>query len=218
VLAVTGVLLVGGAILFALFEWHQTLGGMSTWDRLVNSVFLSVTARTAGFNAVDYAETTPGGSFLTILLMSVGGSPGSTAGGLKTTTVALIGLIAWARLRGQRHVHLWGRTVPDDTVQRAVGLFVLAFGLVTAGIFLLVATHPGTRPESFLSLMFEAVSAVNTVGLSMNQTAELTPTGRGLIIVLMFVGRLGPLSFAAALAARRHSAPFRFAHEDVALG
>ncbi len=218
VLATTGVLIVGGAVLYAMLEWHQTLGGMSTWDRLSNAVFLSVTARTAGFNAVDYATVTSGAAFLTILLMSVGGSPGSTAGGLKTTTAALIGLLAWARLRGQDRVHLWGRSVPRDTVQRAVGVFVLAFGIVTAAIFVLSATEPHDAPESFLRIMFEAASAFNTVGLSMNHTGTLTVPGRWTIIVLMFVGRVGPLTFAAALAARRDATPFRFAHEDVALG
>ena len=211
-------LVVGGTVLYALLEWHQTLGGMSTWDRLANAVFLSITARTAGFNAVDYATVTTGAAFLTILLMSVGGSPGSTAGGLKTTTAALIGLLAWARLRGQDRVNLWGRSVPRDTVQRAVGVFVLAFGIVTAAIFVLSATEPHDAPESFLRVMFEAASAFNTVGLSMNHTGTLTTPGRWTIIVLMFVGRVGPLTFAAALAARRDATPFRFAHEDVALG
>lgn len=218
VLATTGVLLVGGTVLYALLEWHQTLGGMSTWDRFANAVFLSVTARTAGFNAVDYAATTAGAAFLTILLMSVGGSPGSTAGGLKTTTAALIGLLAWARLRGQDRVNLWGRSVPRDTVQRAVGVFVLAFGIVTAAIFVLSATESHAGPDAFLRIMFEAASAFNTVGLSMNHTGTLTTPGRWTIIVLMFVGRVGPLTFAAALAARRDVTPFRFAHEDVALG
>ncbi len=218
VLATTAVLLVGGTAMYALLEWHQTLGAMSTWDRLANAAFLSVTARTAGFNVVDYAATTAGASFLTILLMSVGGSPGSTAGGLKTTTVALIGLLAWARLRGQDQVHLWGRSVPRDTVQRAVGVFVLAFGIVTGAIFLLSATESHAGPDAFLRIMFEAASAFNTVGLSMNHTGTLTTAGRWTIIALMFVGRVGPLTFAAALAARRDAMPFRFAHEDVALG
>lgn len=218
VLGTSAVLVVGGAALYGVLEWEQTLGGMALADRLVNSVFLSVTARTAGFNAVDYGETTPGASFLTILLMSVGGSPGSTAGGLKTTTVALIGLIAWARLRGQETVHLWGRSVPAETSQRAVGVFVLAFGIVTAAIFVLSATEAHVGPDGFLRVMFEAASAFNTVGLSMNHTGTLSTAGRWTVIVLMFVGRIGPLTFAATLAARRDPTPFRFAHEDVAIG
>src|SRR5690606_12060303 len=104
-----------------------------------NGFFMSATARTAGFNSVDYATLTAESSFFTILLMMVGGSPGSTAGGLKTTTVALIGLLAWSRLRGRGVTSAWGRSIPEETVQRATGLFVVAFGVVTAAIFVLVA-------------------------------------------------------------------------------
>lgn len=218
VLVTTAVLIVGGTAGFALLEWRATLAGMPLADRIANSAFLSVTARTAGFNAVDYGVITPGAAFLTVLLMSVGGSPGSTAGGLKTTTVALIALLAWARLRGRERVNLWGRSVPEETVQRAVGVFVLAFGLVTASIFLLTATEASDGTDRFLHQMFEASSAFNTVGLSMNHTGSLSTAGRWTIIALMFVGRVGPLTFAAALARRRDTTPIRFAHEDVALG
>ncbi len=218
VLVTTAALVVGGALGFGVFEWHATLAGMPLGDRIANSFFLSVTARTAGFNTVDYGAVTPGAAFLTVLLMSVGGSPGSTAGGLKTTTVALIGLTAWARLRGREQVNLWGRSVPEETVQRAVGVFVLAFGLVTASILLLTATEASDGADRFLHQMFEAASAFNTVGLSMNHTGSLSTGGRWTIIALMFVGRVGPLTFAASLARRRDTTPIRFAHEDVALG
>src|SRR5690606_4631258 len=105
----------------------------------VNGLFMSVTARTAGFNTVDYGAAAANTNFLTIILMSIGGSPGSTAGGLKTTTIALIGLVAWARMRGRDRIDLWGRSVPEEVVQRAVGLFVVAFGFVTAAIFVLTS-------------------------------------------------------------------------------
>jgi trk system potassium uptake protein len=224
VLAVTAALLVGGAIAFATLEWWGTLARMPALDKGVNALFMSVTARTAGFNTVDYGATREASSFLTILLMSIGGSPGSTAGGLKTTTVAVIGLLAWSRFRGRTMTSIWHRTLPEETAQRAVGLFVLAFGLVTVAIFLLTWTEsPGAvaeRGSRFLSHMFEAVSAFNTVGLSQGVTGELSVAGRWLTIFLMFVGRVGLLAFAAAIALKEPamSSKVRFAYERVVIG
>ncbi|WP_218830492.1 TrkH family potassium uptake protein [Rubrivirga marina] len=225
VLATTALLAVGGGVLFTAFEWGRTFSELDPLDRAVNGLFLSVTARTAGFNAIDYAEAAPSTNFLTVLLMSVGGSPGSTAGGIKTTTAALLVLLAWARLRGRDHVAVWGRTVPEGTIQRAVGLFVVAFGVVTAAIFVLTwselawAEAQGATVEAeFLALMFEAASAFNTVGLSMGVTPDLSVVGRWTAIGLMFVGRVGPLAFAAALSRRRDPTAFRYASEDVGLG
>lgn len=223
VLATTAVLLVGGWILFTLFEWRVTLAGLPVWARPLNGLFMSVTARTAGFNTIDYGQAADSSNFLTILLMSIGGSPGSTAGGIKTTTVALIGLLAWARLQGLEMTSLWGRSVPEETVQRAVGLFVVAFGVVTVAIFAYTTTELGPISHGgsgFMLYMFEAVSAFNTVGLSMGVTAELSTPGRWLTIVLMYLGRVGPLTFAAAIALRGRSAVrgFRYAYEDVVVG
>lgn len=225
VLTTTAVLLAGGWITYLLFEWNVTLNDMPLPYKLTNGLFMSVTARTAGFNTVDYAQTTDSTNFLTILLMSIGGSPSSTAGGLKTTTFALIGLLAWSRMRGYRFTSFSGRSVPEETVQRATGLFVFAFGLVTAGIFFYTASeiawnaHAYTSGQ-FLQYMFEAASAFNTVGLSMGVTGETSGFGRVLTICLMFIGRVGPLTFAAALFRRqqRSSRAFRYAYEDVAIG
>lgn len=224
VLMTTAVLLVGGWAVFSALEWGNTLDGMPAWQRLANGLFMSVTARTAGFNTVDHASATDATNFVTILLMSIGGSPGSTAGGLKTTTVAVIALLALARLRGRQVTSVQGRTVPEETVQRAVGLFVVGFGVVTAAILLFAVLQlgPGSAggSESFLRWMFEAVSAFNTVGLSMGATGELTPVGKLLTIVLMYVGRIGPLTLATAIALDRPtlSGEFRYAYEDVIIG
>jgi trk system potassium uptake protein TrkH len=225
VLVTTAVLLLGGWLLYTLLEWRLTLAGMPAWARPFNSLFMSVTARTAGFNTVDYDSASGGTNFFTIILMSIGGSPGSTAGGLKTTTIALIGFLAWSRFRGSEITSIGGRSVPEETVQRAVGLFVVAFGAVTAAILAYVALEMGdvTHAESargFLSYMFEAASAFNTVGLSMGVTGELSPAGRWLTILLMFSGRVGPITFAAALTLSRPTArgEFRFAYEDVVVG
>lgn len=215
------VLLLGvGWILFACFEWNQSLRELPVIDRLSNAFFMSVTPRTAGFNTIDYADVSNSANFLTLLLMTIGGSPGSTAGGMKTTTFALLGLLAWSRLRSQASVNFSGRSIPDETIQRAVGLFVISSGAVLVGIFLLTSLGDYLDDRDvFLMQVFEVVSAFNTVGLSMGITGDLSVGSRWIIIILMFVGRIGPLALAAILRvqfARRGS--YRLAYEDVMVG
>jgi trk system potassium uptake protein TrkH len=222
VLVSTMIFLGVGWILFAGFEWSGVLGELGAGHRVTNAFFMSATARTAGFNSIDYAAAHDDTNFLTILLMSIGGSPGSTAGGMKTTTFALIGLLALARLRGQESVSAWGRTVPGETIQRAVGLFVLGFGVITLALFGYAHTELAAPPaggQPFLRHMFEAVSAFNTVGLSMGVTPGLSGAGRWMTLVLMFVGRVGPLVFASALARRvTRVEQIRYSKEDVVIG
>ena len=222
VLSTTTVLITIGAVLYAMLEWKGVLGGFTTLDKLGNALFMSITPRTAGFNAVEYEQCRASTNFLTILLMTVGGSPGSTAGGLKTTTFALIVLLAWNKYRGRSIVSLFGRTVPDDTIQRAVGLFVFVFALITLGAFALTITenNDGQQKEELLPYMFEAASAFNTVGLSMSVTPALSDKGKWLTIALMFLGRVGPMTFAAAIAMAGIPAHrrFRFAKEEVVIG
>ncbi len=224
VLYTSAILLAGGTVLFTTFEWNVSLSEMTWLDRVVNGFFMSVTARTAGFNTIDYNAAGNNTDFLTIILMSIGGSPGSTAGGLKTTTAALIGLVAWSRIRGQRNVSIRHRTIPEETISRAMGLFVIFFGIVTAGIFLFTSTEMGwagqTDNSSFLPFMFEAVSALNTVGLSMGVTADLSPAGRIVTIFLMFVGRVGPITVALGFvqSGKTKSARFKNSYEDVGIG
>lgn len=223
VLGTTAILILGGWVAFATLEWENTLAGMGLFDRLTNALFMSITPRTAGFNSVDYAVTSDGTDFVTILLMSIGGSPGSTAGGLKTTTVAAIGFLALARLRGGHRAHALSRTIPDETIQRAVGLFAVSFGIMTLGILLLTVTQEpaGTAAgPGFLHQMFEAVSAFSTVGLSMGATDDLDSAGKWIIILLMYVGRVGPLAIAAAISLSRPTVDrdFRYAYEDVLIG
>jgi trk system potassium uptake protein len=224
VLVVTAVLVLGAWPAMAVLEWANTLAGMPLPAKLVNALFLSVTPRTAGFNTIDYAEATDATNFFTIILMSIGGSPGSTAGGLKTTTFALLALLAWSRLRGMRWVTVGGRSVPDGTIQRAIGLFIVGFVVVTGAIMVLVAIQsPGPAVESgpaFITYMFEAVSAFNTVGLSMGVTPGLSTLGKWIVIVLMYLGRIGPLTLAAAIALQQRAATreLRYAYEDVVVG
>jgi len=224
VLVTTVLLIVGGWMMFTAVEWSNTLAGMAWSDRLINGLFASVTPRTAGFNTIDYAQVETETNVLTLMLMMVGGSPGSTAGGIKTTTFAILGLLAWSRLHGRPTTSISGRTIPEETVQKAMSLFIVASTLVTAGVFLFSVTEiPDTMIAAaapLLTYAFEAVSAFNTVGLSMGATDTLSGTGRIVTVILMFIGRVGTLTFVAAMARppKRITGGFRYAHEDVTIG
>jgi trk system potassium uptake protein TrkH len=152
--------------------------------------------------------------------MMIGGSPGSTAGGLKTTTIALLVLFAWSRLRSSPTCTFANRSIPEETIQRAAGLFAIGIGIVVTSTLLLTSINDlyGLR-RPFIANLFEVVSAFNTVGLSMGLTTELSNPARWLTILLMFAGRTGPLALAAALAVRMSSSgKFRLAYEDVVVG
>ncbi len=231
VLVTTVVLIILPWPVFAGLEWRNplTINHLLPIDKIINALFMCITPRSGGFHTLDYGGASIGSNFLTILLMAIGGSPGSTAGGLKTTTVALIGLLAWSRFRNRQIVTVASRSVPEETIQRAVGLFVVAFGLMTLCILLVavaetrrtMGTSAGPIAQlNFLEYMFEVVSAFNTVGLSMGVTADLGPFSKILMALMMFVGRVGPLVFAAALALPRDRGlrKFRYAYEDVVVG
>jgi trk system potassium uptake protein TrkH len=224
VLISTAIFLAAGMLLFLVFESDDQLRDLSWPSRVVNALFMSVTPRTAGFNTVDYDASTNPTLFLTLMLMIVGGSPGSTAGGLKTTTAALLGLALWGRLRGRRLVSVGGRTVPEETVQRASGLAAGGLAFLALAVFLLAMTElPAAETADrtqFLRLVFEAHSAFGTVGLSMGVTPALSTVGRLIVTCVMFVGRVGPLSIASAMAfaEARTKVKYRFPYEDVVIG
>src|SRR5690606_35242496 len=135
--AVTGFLLVTGTVAFTTLEWNGVLSSMGLLDKLTNGWFMAVTPRTAGYNAVSYAALRNDSVFLTIILMTIGGSPGSTAGGFKTTTLAILAALAFARLRARREVELHDRSIPHETIQRTVSLVLVGFLVVTFGVFAL---------------------------------------------------------------------------------
>jgi trk system potassium uptake protein TrkH len=221
-LGTTGILLIGGAVVFLLFEAPVALRDLGPVDRVANALFMAITPRTAGFNAVDYEHISDPSLALTVALMYVGGAAGSTAGGIKVTTAALLFLALWTRLRGRTQVAVGGRTVRDEAVGSAASLAVGAIGILATAIFLLlIVEHTAESADrtDLIKLVFEAHSAFGTVGLSMNRTPDLTPAGRVIITVLMFVGRVGPLGLAAAMATRGVGrATFRYAYDEVAVG
>jgi len=224
VLVATVGLLAVGAVHYAFFEWHHELAGLPTLHKVTNAAFMSVTARTAGFNTVDYARVTNPSLFMTVLLMLVGGSPGSTAGGLKTITVAVLLLALWGRVRGRTDVTAFGRSIPPETIARAAGIAIGSLFLVGAMVFLLMVTEASEVGYSdrahLIDVVFEAHSAFGTVGLSTGATSTITPGGRLVLVVLMFAGRVGPAALVAAMitAAGRRGAPYRLGREDVMIG
>lgn len=201
VLVSSAVLVVVGGVAYAALEWDQTLAGLSTGDRVLNAFFQSVSMRTAGFNSVDITTMRPATILLTIVLMFIGASPGGTGGGIKTTTVAVLGAAIPEIVGTRRGTTLFGRVVPTATLQRAASIAVVATLTMVLGLFVLL----GTEDAPFEVLAFETVSALGTVGLSLGITGTLTATGKLVIIATMFIGRVGPLTLALALGERSRS-------------
>lgn len=201
VLAVTGLLLAAGTVLIYLWERGNpaTLGSLPEGTRWLAAWFQSVTARTAGYNTVAISQLTQPSLFFLITLMLVGASPGGTGGGVKTTTFGVIALTVWSVVRGEREVVLAARRIRREALDRALAVTALALFWITSAILVLATVEA----KPFLSLAFETVSAFGTVGLSMGATSELTPLGKVVIAVTMFVGRLGPVTLAAAIARRQ---------------
>jgi len=217
VLIATGVFIVGGAGVILLLEWNQpgTLGGMSTGDKILNGFFQSVTLRTAGFASFDQAALTDAGKAVSILLMLVGGSSGSTAGGLKTVTVLVLGMYVWARVRGRDTVNVFRRSVPGNKVQDAMTLVTLVVGLAVFGAIFVCATSP----VSFLDSFFETASALATVGLTAGATSSLSTAAMYLIILFMYFGRVGILTISLGfLMGDKAESRFRYAQTNLLIG
>jgi trk system potassium uptake protein TrkH len=199
VLTVTGWLIAVGALLILLLEWSNTLAPLDAQGKLLGSYFTAVTPRTAGFNTLDTAGLRPATQFLIILLMFIGASPGSTGGGIKTTTFGLLVAAVWSQGRGHDEVVILGRRIPVEQVNRALAVAMVSAGLVAAVTLLLCLTEQA----EFLAVLFETASAFGTVGLSMGITPRLSTLGRALIILTMYTGRVGPLTLVFALAQSR---------------
>ncbi len=187
-------LIIAGAVMLMVFG--LTTGEKNAWEIVGNALFQSVTSRTAGFNTIDIGALPVASLFLLTTLMFVGGSPGSCAGGVKTTTVAVWLARIKSSLAGEKEVSILGRRLPDETVSRAGLLMGLAILWNIVGVIILSATEPGVNGAGLSQIVFEQVSAFGTVGLSTGITTSLSISGRLWIILTMFVGRLGPLTMA----------------------
>lgn len=215
-LAATGVLLVGGFAAVALLEWANpaTLGPLSVAEKSLASAFAAVQPRTAGFATLDVAAMRPETWLVTAMLMFVGGGSASTAGGIKVSTFALIALVIRAELRGQPDVTAFGRRLGSGVQRQAVALVTLALSAVVLGGLLIVARAPIPLDRA----LFESTSAFGTVGLSAGVTETLRAPERLFLVLLMFLGRLGPLTFGAALVLRRRDIRFRYPEERPIIG
>ena len=214
VLFMTGLLIFGGAILFLLIERNATGAGLSFGNQILAALFDSVTARTAGFNTVDTAALSDAGKLLTIALMFIGGSPGSTAGGVKTTTIMVLMLYSFSYMRKNRGTSVFGRSLEEDTLRKASAVFFTNL-MLALGVTIVISA---IQSLPMLDLMFETFSAIGTVGMSTGLTRELNDLSRVLIMFLMYCGRVGSLSFANALAGKRKTAPVRDAVEKITIG
>lgn len=192
VLVTTAVLIVGGAALILLLEWNNTatLGNMPWGQKILNAFFQSVTLRTAGFASIDQGALTDAGKAASTVLMLVGGSSGSTAGGLKTVTFMVLLLFIWARARGKGSVNVFRRSISTDKVMDAATIALIMIVLSFAGAVFISATSP----IGFMDALFEAVSALATVGLTTGVTTSLSIPAQFLIIIFMYFGRVGVLT------------------------
>lgn len=210
-------LLLIGTVAYLALEWGNpnTLGALEPWQRVHAAFFMSVTPRTAGFNTVDYSLVTHASTFVTLLLMFIGASPGSTGGGIKTTTffVLLLSTISFVRHGGEPSV--FGRRISLAVILKALAVTFLGVQLVGLAFTALSLTDPKLEP---VRLVFEVVSAFATVGLSMNLTPSLSESGRVIVMLLMFLGRVGVLTFALALTGRSEQRKLRYPSEDLSIG
>ncbi len=211
VLVTTASLIVAGTLLILILEWNHTLAGYSFGDKFLLSLFQSVTTRTAGFNTLDTGLMGVSATLIMLILMFIGGSPASTAGGIKTTTFAVLLRSITMTVRGYNRMEFYKRTVPNTIIFRAMSAILLAVSCISISTILLTIVED----HAFLDLLFEEVSAFATVGLSRGITGDLTSWGKGIIIVSMFVGRVGILTFMIAFATRVESHKYRYPEENI---
>lgn len=215
-LVTTAGLVVGGWILITAVEWGNkaTFGPLSAPGKILAGFFASVVPRTAGFNSIDYGDMHPEGILLTDMLMFTGGAPGSTAGGIKVTTLAVLTLMAIAEARGRVDVTAFRRRISGPAQRQALTVAFAGVNLVVLGaLALMVSSSFG-----FSETLFESISAFATVGLSTGITPHLSGVGDGILVALMYLGRVGPLTLAVALALREHGQRFRYPEERPLVG
>jgi len=211
----SGILLLAGTIIFFIIERNNTLSGKGFLDAAVVSFFQSVTTRTAGFNTVDIASLSKPVLLLFLILMFIGAGSGSTGGGMKVSTFALTLRSAISTIRGKEHVDFFKRNIPYDIVNKAYTILIYALSIIGISTFALTITEPDT---GFMKLVFEEVSAFATVGLSTGITPHLSDAGRIIIILSMFVGRIGILSIAMILSRKVISSKYQYAKSTIMVG
>lgn len=219
-LGVSLMLLILGTVILFVLENNRALAGLPFKNKICASFFQSTTARTAGFNTLDINNLSVASKLFMIFLMFIGASPGSTGGGIKTVTFGIVLASFWAVMRNRPSVSIFGRRLPAEVLKKALVIFGL--GLLWIFVFSLLLsvseTVAGHQPDIFMKVLFEVTSAFSTVGLSTGITPTLSTIGKILIIITMFVGRVGPLTLALAVALRQKKVFFRYPEEKVMVG
>lgn len=217
VLSATGILLLAGWVLTCILEWNnpETLGGLSLGEKLLAGFFQSITLRTAGFDALNQGGLTEGGKAVAMVFMLIGGSSGSTAGGLKTVTVLVLLLFVASRARGRSNVTVFHRTIPNSQVMNAMTISLIMIVLAMFGGIFICATSP----VGFTDALYESVSALGTVGLTAGATGLLSIPAKLLIIVFMYFGRVGVLTISLGfLVGDQAVERFRYAETSLLIG
>ena len=216
VIFISIVLIIFGMIVIFGFEFTnpETMGNLKFGDKILSSLFLSVTPRTAGFNTVPTGSLRTPTLFFIIILMFIGASPGSTGGGIKTTTFGVMGVTLWNLVIGKKDMEIFNRQLEKEVIYKAIAITMISSFLIILVTIILTITETGT----FLDILFETVSAFGTVGLSTGVTPTLSKIGRVLITFTMFAGRVGPLTFAVAFAEKERKGIYHYPTEDVMVG
>ncbi|MBB4930122.1 Trk-type K+ transport system membrane component [Lipingzhangella halophila] len=212
----TLLLYLGGSLVVIVLEWSNpaTLGSLSWPARLVDGIFHGVMPRSGGFNVLDVGTMDDSSLLVTIMLMFVGNGSAGTAGGIKVATLAVIFLVVWSEIRGHAGVHVFGRRLSSNAIREALSLMFLLMTVVVVSTVVLLAT----TPFKFTQVLFEVVSAAGVVGLSTGITPDLPPAAQVLLIVLMVAGRIGPITFASALALRERRRRYDLAESRPIIG
>jgi trk system potassium uptake protein TrkH len=200
---------------FLMIEWNQSLQGFSLKEKILASLFQVITPRTAGFNTIELGSLNPATVFLLISLMFIGASPGSTGGGVKTSTVGVIFAFIKSRIAARESINIFYRTLPLELVTRAFTVVVLSICVIFVSCAVLFLTQSGMSMEE---TFFEVFSAFGTVGLSLGKTAKLNAVGKVVIIFSMFIGRIGPLTLLYALSREKAFGKFEYVEESVMIG
>lgn len=216
VIIITSILVVLGTFVILFLEWGNpaTMQDMSIADKFRASLFAAVVPRTAGFNSIDVAAMYQTTVFLTIILMFIGGSPGSTAGGIKTSTIGVIFMATISIIKGERDIEIYKKRIPQETVLKSLAIVTVGMILIITVSFILTITEKW----SFLDTMFEATSAFATVGLTRGMTPNLSNAGKLIIIGTMYAGRVGPLTMAFAFGYKKLHKRYRFSEGHISVG
>ncbi|MCX7959058.1 MAG: hypothetical protein N3B13_08425, partial [Deltaproteobacteria bacterium] len=215
VLTTTAALIVLGTILFLILEWNNSLVTHGAGGKIINSLFMAVTPRTAGFNTVPLNGINSATILLIIVLMFIGASPSSTGGGIKTTTFATMLFSIRALIRNKEDIEAFRRTIPISSIYKALNVAFISFAIIFISVFLLSLTEKG---KDLVHIIFEVFSAFGTVGLSLGITSQLSATGKIIIIITMLVGRIGPLTVAIIFSKKKVSGSYRYPEDHIIIG